>query len=156
MFAAMRIGYVIVPPEFVDSFSKASNLLGQRSSAIVEQALSRFMDDGRFVEHIRKMRRAYSERKDILFKSLENNCANFLEPQKTDAGMHIIAWLKNDLQDQSVHSALLNAGIESLPLSVYSATPLVRQGIVLGFCCAHENRIPSLVNSLTDTLKKLQ
>ena len=155
MFAAMRIGYVIVPLEFVDSFAKASNLLGQRSSAIVEQALSRFMDDGRFVEHIRKMRRIYSERKAILFESLKKSCTNFLEPQKTDAGMHIIAWLKNDLQDHSVHRALLNAGIESLPLSVYSATPLVRQGIVLGFCCAHENRIPSLVNSLSETLKKL-
>ena len=156
MFAAMRIGYVIVPAEFVDSFAKASNLLGQRSSAIVEQALSRFMDDGRFVEHIRKMRRVYSERKDILFDCLENSCASLLEPQKTNAGMHIIAWLKKDLPDHSVHSALLNAGIESLPLSVYSATPLVRQGIVLGFCCAHEKRIPGLVNRLSKSLEKLQ
>ena len=156
MFAAMRIGYVIVPSEFVDSFAKASNLLGQRSSAIVEQALSQFMDDGRFVEHIRKMRRVYNERKNILFNSLKTNCADFMKPQKTDAGMHIIAWLKNDLQDHNVHNALLSAGIESLPLSVYSATPLVRQGIVLGFCCAHENRIPGLVNNLSETIKKLQ
>ena len=155
MFAAMRIGYIVVPPGFVDSFSKAANLLGQGSSAIVEQALSRFMDDGRFVEHIRKMRHVYRERKDVLFKCLKNNCAQFLEPQETNAGMHIVAWLKNDLQDETVHDALLTAGIESLPLSVYSAAPLARQGIVLGFCCAHENRIPGLVDRLSKTLEKI-
>ncbi len=156
MFAAMRIGYVVIPPGLVDSFAKASNLLGHRSSAIVEQALSRFMDDGRFVEHIRKMRRVYRERKDTLFDCLKNSCGNSLEPQKTDAGMHIVAWLKNGLQDQAAYSALLDAGIESLPLSIYCATPLARQGIVLGFCCAHENRIPGLVNRLSGALGKLQ
>ena len=57
MFAAMRLGYVVVPPGFVEPFAKARNLLGQSSSAVVEQALARFMADGRFVEHIRRMRR---------------------------------------------------------------------------------------------------
>ncbi|MFT5259275.1 MAG: GntR family transcriptional regulator/MocR family aminotransferase [Saprospiraceae bacterium] len=156
MFAAIRIGYVVIPPGLVDSFAKASNLLGQRPSAIVEQALSGFMDDGRFVEHVRKMRRVYRERKDTLFDCLTRDCSHFLEPQKTDAGMHIVAWLKNGMQDQAVYSALLNAGIESLPLSIYCATPLQRQGIVLGFCCAQENRIPGLVNQLFKVLEKFK
>jgi GntR family transcriptional regulator/MocR family aminotransferase len=60
------------------------------------------------------------------------------------------------MQDQAVYSALLNAGIESLPLSIYCATPLQRQGIVLGFCCAQENRIPGLVNQLFKVLEKFK
>ncbi len=155
MFAAIRIGYIVVPPELVDSFAKASNLLGQRSSAIVEHALSRFMNDGRFVEHIRKMRRIYRERKDILFNCLEDQCSDFLEPQKTNAGMHIIAWLKNGMKDHTVHRKLLDSGIDSLPLSVYCATPLKRQGIVLGFCNAHEKRIPYLVDRLYDGICRM-
>ena len=69
--------------------------------------------------------------------------------------MHIVAWLKNGLKDQAVHSALLAAGIESLPLSVYSMNPLEREGIVLGFCCAQEKSIPGLVKRLAKTLAKL-
>ena len=155
MFAAMRIGYVVVPPGLVDSFVKAENLLGHGSSAVVEHALSRFMDDGRFVEHIRKMRRVYRDRRDILFDCLRNDCSEWLEPQATDAGMHIVAWLKKGLHDQAVHEALLKAGIESLPLSVYCINSLDRQGIVLGFCCAQEQRIPGLVKRLSATLDKL-
>ena len=153
MFAAVRIGYVVVPPGLVDTFAKAANLLGHGASAIVEQALSRFMDDGRFVEHIRKMRRVYRDRRDILFECLTNSCKDSLDPQTTDSGMHIVAWLKNDLKDQVAHKLLLNAGIESLPLSFYCIKPLERAGIVLGFSCAQEKRIPDLVNRISETLK---
>ncbi len=155
MFASVRIGYVVVPPGLVDSFAKAGNLLGHGASAVVEQALSRFMDDARFVEHIRKMRRVYRERRDILSECLTNDCTDSLEPQATDAGMHIVAWLKNGVDDQKAHSALLNAGIESLPLSVYCTRPLNRSGLVLGFCCAHEKRIPNLVKRMSKALSKL-
>ena len=67
MFAAMRLGYIVVPRGLTEAFAKAKTLLGQSSAAIVEQAMSDFMDDGRFDEHIRRMRRIYCERRDILF-----------------------------------------------------------------------------------------
>ena len=155
MFAAIRLGYIVVPPGLVETFAIARNLLGQSSSAVVEQALSRFMDDGRFVEHIRKMRRVYRDRRDILFDCLTKDCADSLEPQPTDAGMHMLAWLKNGINDQAAHRALLEAGIESLPLSIYCIKPLNRSGIVLGFSGAHERRIPKLVKRMSETLRSL-
>ena len=155
MFAAVRTGYIVVPPGLVDSFAKAGNLLGHGSSAVVEQALSKFMDDGRFVEHIRKMRRIYRNRRDILFDCLNQECHGLLDPQPTDAGMHIISWLKSKLTDVEVHNALLREGIDSLPLSVYCAKPIERDGIVLGFCNADEKQIPELVTRLAKTLRSL-
>lgn len=154
MFAAMRIGYVVVPPELVKTFATARNLLGQSSSAVVETALSRFMDDGRFVEHIRKMRRVYRGRRDVLFDCLTKDCADSLEPQPTDAGMHMLAWLKNGIDDQAAHHALLKAGIETLPLSVYCIKPFGRSGIVLGFSGVDERRIPKLVKRMSETLRR--
>ena len=151
----MRLGYIVVPPALVDTFAKARNLLGQSSSAVVEQALSRFMNDGRFVEHIRKMRRIYRERRDILFDCLQNDCGDYLEPQATDAGMHMLAWLKNDVDDLAAHNALLQAGIESLPLSVYCIKPLDRSGIVLGFSGAPEERIPKLTKRMAEALSTI-
>jgi len=153
--AAIRVGYLVVPPGLVDAFAKAGTLLGNSASTVVENALSRFMDEGRFVEHVRKMRRIYRARRDILHGCLIEDCADFLEPQTTDAGMHIVAWLKNGLDDNRVHQALLEAGIESLPLSAYSVEPLVRPAIVLGFSCATERRIPALVNRMSDALQRI-
>jgi len=59
------------------------------------------------------------------------------------------------VEDQVAHNALLEAEIESLPLSVYCIEPLDRAGIVLGFSCAQEQRIPSLVKRVSEVLKNL-
>ncbi len=155
MFAAIRIGYVVVPPAFVEAFALAQNLLGQSSSSIVEKALSMFMDDGKFSDHIRKMRRVYRERHNILHDCLVTECADSLEPQPTDAGMHMLAWLKNNVDDQAAHRALLDVGIECLPLSVYCTEPLERSAIVLGFSGVNERHMPKLVKRMSETLRTL-
>lgn len=156
MFASMRLGYIVVPPGLVEPFAKARNLLGQSSSAMVESAMARFMDDGRFVEHIRKMRRVYRDRRDALYDCLQRDCTNHLYVQPTDAGMHMLAWLKRGIDDQKAHSVLLDAGIESLPLSVYASERIERHALVLGFSGVRENRIPDLVGRMAKVLAKLQ
>lgn len=152
MFAAMRLGYVVVPPGMADVFARARNLLGQSSSAVVEEAMARFMEDGRFVEHIRRMRRIYRSRRDVLHDSLRRYCAPWLAPQPTEAGMHMLAWLTRGLTDAAAHRALLSGGIESLPLSVYCQEPLDRSAIVLGFSGVNERRIPRLVQRMAERL----
>lgn len=153
MFAAIRLGYIVVPRSMVETFAKAKTLLGQGTSAVTEQAMSDFMEDGRFVEHIRRMRRNYRERRDTLFECLVQDCGGLLTPQPTDAGMHMLAWLPPGTDDQAAHSALMADGIESLPLSVYSLRPLDRAALVLGFSGVGEKLIPRLVKQMSRTLR---
>ena len=155
LFPSVRIGYVVVPEILVDTFAKTRNIFGQTSSAITEEALSNFMDDGGFAEHIRKMRRLYRERRDILLDALKNHCSNILEPQQTDAGMHIIADIKNGMSDRLAHSELINAGIDSLPLSIYYDGSIQRQALVLGFSGVQKKVIPKLVTRMGRVLGSL-
>ena len=155
LFPSVRIGYVVVPEILVDTFAKTRNIFGQTSSAITEEALSNFMDDGGFAEHIRKMRRLYRERRDILLDALKNHCSNILEPQQTDAGMHIIADIKNGMSDRLAHLQLLNAGIDSLPLSIYYEGSVQRQALVLGFSGVQKKVIPKLVTKMGRVLGSL-
>ena len=152
LFPSVRIGYVVLPEMLMDAFAKTRNILGQTSSAITEEALSNFMDDGAFAEHIRKMRRLYRDRRDILIKALRDYCCNILVPQQTDAGMHIIADLKNGMTDRLAHSKLLNSGIDSLPLSIYYDGPIERQALVLGFSGIQKSLIPPLANEMSRVL----
>ncbi|MDA5095316.1 PLP-dependent aminotransferase family protein [Aliiroseovarius sp. KMU-50] len=155
MFAAMRLGYVVVPTALADSFAQARNLLGQNSSTVVEEAMARFMKDGRFVEHIRKMRKLYRARRDVLMQALATHCPDVLTPETTDAGMHLVAWLRDGVDDEIAHRALLEAGIDSLPLSVYCQTPFARQALVLGFSGVDEADISRLVRRVGEVLRTL-
>ena len=156
MFSAIRLGYIVVPQWLVDPFAKARNIIGQNSSPITELALSRFMEEGSFSEHIRKMRRIYRDRKDTLLDALENYCADTLSPQKTDAGMHIIADLKAGLDDLIVHQKLLNSGIDSLPLSIYYEGKSNENALVLGFSAVPKKTITELVCKMSKILRNIK
>ena len=156
LFPSVRVGYVVVPEILMDTFAKARNIFGQTSSAITEEALSNFMDDGAFAEHIRKMRRLYRDRRDILLEAIQEYCSKTLKAHQTDAGMHIIADIKNGLSDRLVHSELLNSGIDSLPLSIYYEGPARRQALVLGFSGVRRKVIPKLVSKMGSVLNCLK
>ena len=101
------------------------------------------------------MRRIYRERRDTLLDCLRTDCADCLVPQKTDAGMHILAHLKNNVDDNLAHRALLDAGIESLPLSVYCIDPFKCSALVLGFSGVPKNRMPKLVRRMSKVLQSV-
>ena len=102
------------------------------------------MEDGRFTEHIRRMRRLYRDRRDALRDALERYCGDVVTPQQTDAGMHMLVWLKDGIDDDAAHRALLEAGIESLPLSVYCDEVQMRPAVVLGFSGVDEREMSNL------------
>ncbi len=153
--SAVRLGYVVIPNCLVDTFGKIRNLLGQSSSPITEEALANFIDDGRFAEHIRKMRRLYRDRRDMLLACLLEHCNESLEPRPSDAGMHIISDLKRGIDDWRAHLALLGANIDSLPLSVYYTQPVNKSALVLGFSGVPEKAMPKLTKKLGEELLKL-
>ena len=153
--SAVRLGYVVVPEWLIETFAKAMNLLGQNASPITEAALAQYINDGRFAEHIRKMRRLYRDRRDTLIECLNQDCSDILSFKSSDAGMHIIADLKSGLDDEFVYKALLHDGIESLPLSVYCLKPIKRSALVLGFSGVARKRMPSLVRKMSETLRSI-
>jgi GntR family transcriptional regulator/MocR family aminotransferase len=64
---SLRLGYVVAPEQLVDSFVKIRSAMDQHSSAIEQATLARFITEGFFLSHIRRMR-----------TSLSNNSMNCL------------------------------------------------------------------------------
>jgi GntR family transcriptional regulator / MocR family aminotransferase len=155
IYPAIRLGYVIVPHALVDVFCEGQGLLGQGASALTQSVVARFIEEGRLSEHIRKLRNVFRKRRDILMDELLSQCQGVLEPVPTEAGMHLIAWLNEGVEDTRAHAALLQAGVDSLPVSVYNLLPDQRSGLVLGFSGAKPGEIPDLVNRMNRCLRGL-
>jgi GntR family transcriptional regulator/MocR family aminotransferase len=155
LFPAVRLGYIIVPHDLVAVFSAAQSLLGQGASVLMQEVVSRFIEDGRFADHIRKMRVIYQRRRDVLTVELRRQCSDMLTPVHTDVGMHLIAWLSDGLDELKTHKALLELEIETIPLSIFSITPQTKAGLVLGFSGTAPDDIPPLVEKMANCLKSL-
>ena len=61
--------------------------------------------------------------------------------------MHLLAKL-DGIGEDAACEAIWNAGVEALPLSIYSVTAPVGPALVLGFACAPADDIPRLGRTL--------
>ena len=152
LFPAVRLGYLIAPPDHVEAFAAGQSLLSQNVSALTQNVVARFLGDGAYLAHIRKMRSAYKERRDCLIDNLERRARGLLDCRPTDAGMHLVAWL-NGCDDRVAAQAIWRAGIDCLPLSMYCDKRRIDDGLMLGFACAPENHIPAHVEGLVRALE---
>jgi GntR family transcriptional regulator/MocR family aminotransferase len=154
LFPALRLGYLICPPELAPSFAAAQTLLSQSVSLLQQKALAHFMLDGDFNAHIRKMRVAYRQRRDRLIESLEQHASDLFELEPCHAGMHLIAWLRaSQVSDSKIAECVWAAGIDCLPISIFCDRRRLRPGLMLGFACATEAHIEANVIRLADAIR---
>jgi len=155
LFPALRLGYLICPPDLAQSFAAAQTLLSQNVSLLQQKALANFMLDGSFNAHIRKMRLAYRQRRDRLIECLERHASDLFELEPCHAGMHLIAWLKAPkASDSEIAECIWAVGIDCLPVSIFCDKEGLRPGIVFGFACAIEAQIEDNVMDLAEAVRR--
>jgi GntR family transcriptional regulator/MocR family aminotransferase len=142
LFPALRLGYLISPASMVDALIAGQTLLSQNVSPLQQQVTARFILDGSFNSHIRKMRSVYQQRRDLLVESLTEQAGELFELETCEAGMHLIAWLRNrSVNDNQAARAIWDGGVDCLPVSLYCDQQKLRPGIMFGFACAAEIEI---------------
>ncbi|HZR42184.1 MAG TPA: PLP-dependent aminotransferase family protein [Ktedonobacteraceae bacterium] len=151
MFPALRLGYLVVPPQLVDLVTTLQWQL-QRHVPILEQlALTDFIQEGHFARHIRHMRTLYKLRRDALVEALRQELGPRLQMLVSETGMHLVGQLPAHLPDVQVAQEAGRCGIELQPLSKCYLSPTGRQnGLILGYAAFNEQDIRASVHALAD------
>jgi len=155
LFPSLRLGIMIVPPEFIEPFETANGLIDRGPNTWSQAVLCEFIQGGYLASHIRQMRSAYSRRREVLLNELDKNAKGLIEPIATESGLRIIAHLPTGICDQQAESILDKAGIGSFALSRYCQERQDLNGLLLGYSCTPESEIPKCVNTLIRTLCSL-
>jgi GntR family transcriptional regulator/MocR family aminotransferase len=133
LFPALRLGYVVMPPDLVPHFA-AVRRAGDLGSAALEQAVvADFMRDGHFSRHIRKMRLLYRERRSALVEALQHELGDTAAIVGSEAGLHLVLLpngMKNDIE---MARAAASQRVWLWPLSPCYCKHPGSQGFVLGF-----------------------
>ena len=133
MFPALRLGYVVVPKDLVESFSTVRDASDQFSSTLYQAVMTAFIRGGHFARHIRKMRMLYMERRAALVEAIQNQLGNKLEIVGSEAGMHLVALLPQGVSDIAVAKKAAKIGISAMPLSSCYLNRTIRSGLILGY-----------------------
>ena len=155
LFPALRLGYLVVPPDLVQAFVAAKALVDRAAPSLEQAVLADFIAEGHFARHIRRMRLLYAARQAVLIEAAAQELPGLLEVQPTFAGLHLVGWLPEGVDDRLVSQALAVAGIEAVSVSSFAMTPLARGGLVLGYAAVSETQIRQGVKKMAGVLRGL-
>ncbi len=153
LFPAIRVGYLVAPDDHVDAFAASQILMSQNVSAVIQMALARFIADGSYIAHTRRMRNAYKARQDCLVEAVNSRAKGLISCQPTDAGMHLLARL-DGLEDQTAAEYAWRSDIDCLPICIYSDVRKLPDVLLLGFACVREEDIPTKAETLVKALEQ--
>ena len=70
VFPSIRLGFIAVPEAMYEPLVNMRVMTTLQSSVLLQDTLTRWMDNGGFERHLRRMRRLYQERRDALTDAL--------------------------------------------------------------------------------------
>jgi len=155
LFPALRLGYLVVPPELVEAFMAARRFVDRHVSALEQAALADFMLEGHFTRHLRRMRTLYAERRATFVAEIQHHLGDMLEIQPSEAGMHLVAWLPPGMDDQAAARQAAAHGVDTIAISSCGMEPMQRGGLILGYAAVAEHEMREGVRRLAAALHSL-
>jgi GntR family transcriptional regulator/MocR family aminotransferase len=88
----IRLGFLAAPQALVDRLARVRVRMDWQGDRVLEWSMGDLIRDGDLARHIRKVRRLYRERRDVLVEGLGRHLADCLEFQVPDGGLAL--WLR--------------------------------------------------------------
>jgi GntR family transcriptional regulator/MocR family aminotransferase len=155
MYSALRMGYLVVPPDLVQAFVRARELQDRQSPGITQAVMADFMLEGHFARHLRRMRTLYASRLAALVKAVREYASELFEIPELEGGVNRVAWLPEGVSDVAAVELLKPEGFACPPLSEFRIRPGGRGGLVLGFAGMSEELIDRSIRRMAELLRPL-
>ena len=152
LFPALRLGYLVVPPELAAAFLRASRLTTSGLPALEQRVVSSFMQRGHFPRHIRRMRMLYAKRRRGLALSLEAAFGGNATVEMAAGGMHLLVRLRGDADDTMLARRAVAAGLAPSTLSSHTVVHDRGPGLLLSFTNIPVETAPSVAARLAAAL----
>jgi GntR family transcriptional regulator/MocR family aminotransferase len=141
MFPAIRLAYLVAPPDLVDAFAAVRFRSDGMTALHSQAALADFMESGAFAGHIRRMRSLYAEREAALLHHAARLLDGAIELPAPGGGLQLAARFLGGVRDVAVTAALDPAEASPARLARYYLGKRAESGLVMGFAGWDEPRL---------------
>jgi GntR family transcriptional regulator/MocR family aminotransferase len=152
LFPSLRVGYIVIPSDLVDHFAAIRHAMDVSPPHLYQAVLAAFINEGHFSRHIRRMRLAYGERREVLVTSIQKELDSVLQVQGAEAGLHLAVTLPKGYRDRTISARAALQNLWLWPLSPSYLGKNSRQGFILGFGGTTAKEIPQAVRRLRAVL----
>jgi len=132
---ALRLGWLVVPPELVETMARELRRWSEGPPRIDQDALADMITSGAYDRHLRKMRRYYRDRRDRLLSCLASALPG-LVTEGAAAGLHVTLRLPGRIDaagEARIVQHLRRHGVASEGLGRYSKTCAGPRRLFIGY-----------------------
>jgi GntR family transcriptional regulator/MocR family aminotransferase len=135
MFPALRLGYLVLPPDLVLPFARTKALTDGGTSLLEQEALAAFITSGGFERHVRRARARHAVRRAALLEAIARDLGDRVDVVGTNAGLHVFLRLRGWSPARALALARRAgaAGVGVYPATPYYMAAPREAGLVLGY-----------------------
>lgn len=133
MYPEFRLGFLVVPPDLREQFMMTKHFSDLCTGYLEQAVLARFIAEGHYASHVRRVRKACYERKSALAAAIADYFPGKMWVHPSDSGIHMVCWLVNGLTGKEVEMKASQLGMGIQSFKRYCQRPMSREGILLGF-----------------------
>jgi GntR family transcriptional regulator / MocR family aminotransferase len=145
---ALRIGWMLVPSRWADALRCSETTLSLPPT-LDQLALARLLTSGAYDRHLRKARRAFRIRRDLLVAELEQRLPT-CEVSGVAAGLHLVVHLPEAIDASAMVREAETRGVHVVDLDRYRASGSGPPALVLGYGNITDALVPEAVSILAD------
>jgi len=141
LLPSVRIAYMVLPDFLIDKFKSLSNCYNQTCGKIEQLTLEKYIISGALEKHLRKLRRLYYLKSQILCRELQENLSCFKALTLLESSLSINLETRLNTESAVLCDLAMKGGIRIMPTD--------RRGCVkLSFAGITTEKIPPAVSRL--------
>jgi GntR family transcriptional regulator/MocR family aminotransferase len=133
LYPSLRLGYLLVPAVLADAVAKLRTAIDQHSPTIDQATLARFIAEGFYLSHVRRMRKIYSERREVFIEQFNKLLGDRFRLEIADSGLHALAWFRAQTDVPIIQRAGPGLGVKISFLSSFCIAAKLPPALLLGF-----------------------
>jgi GntR family transcriptional regulator/MocR family aminotransferase len=142
LFPGLRIGFAIAPTWAMKALAAARQATDWHSDIDKQDVLAAFITEGHLARHMRRMRRVYGERREVLLRSLRTDFANRLAIVPSLAGLHVCAHARPAMNLETIVERARREGMKIESLRRFYCQTESRPGMLFGYGAMEASQIP--------------
>jgi len=116
LFAAIKISYMVLPPELAEIFGRIKNKYSQTCSKAEQLCLALYMEEGYYYRNIKKCRRMNAGKLDTTMKMFAECHSPYIEAVNSKSGLAIMLKVHTDLPAEELCHVAKNVGLTMYPI----------------------------------------
>jgi 2-aminoadipate transaminase len=152
-FPGLRVGWIAAPRIVIDHLNRVKQRSDLHASLLAQAALHEFAKRGLLAKHIKRVKKAYAQRRDAMLESLEKHLPDEARWNRPEGGMSVWVRLPDSLNSNQLLLQAVENGVTFISGDHFYASSPQQNMIRLSFTMAGPQSIEDAVKRLGSLMK---